>query len=90
MATRSRLISPHRLPCREGQSAPDFETGELARLSERVPLSDAEKGVVSFCLHIWSHSDHPFDLTETQRWDEEHLAAFGRWVTDSEEPCRYF
>lgn len=66
------------------------EKGDLARLSERVPLSDAEKGVVSFCLHIWSHSDHTFDLTETQRWDEEHLAAFGGWVTNPDEPCRYF
>ena len=74
----------------KGNLPPDFEAADLARLSERVPLSGAEQGVVSFLLHIWDHTENPFNLTETQRWDDEHLAAFGRWVTDPEEPCRYF
>lgn len=30
-----------------------------------------------FLLHIRDHTEHPFDLTETQRWDEDHLA--GLW-----------
>ena len=68
----------------------DFEPADLTRLPERVPLSGAEQGVVSFLLHIWNHTENPFDLSATQRWDEDHLAACGRWVTDPEEPCRYF
>ena len=73
-----------------GNLPADFEPGDLTRLPERVPLSGAEQGVISFLLHIWNHSENPFDLSQTQRWDEEHLAAFGRWVTEPEEPCRYF
>lgn len=89
---REVAISFHRIAhhVSKGNLPPDFEAGDLDRLSERVPLSGSEQGVVSFCLHIWNHAEHKFDLTETQRWDEEHLAAFGGWVTDSEEPCRYF
>jgi hypothetical protein len=74
----------------KGNLPADFEPEDLTRLPERVPLSGAEQGVLSFLLHIWDHTENPFDLTETQRWDEDHLAAFGRWVTDPEEPCRYF
>ena len=73
-----------------GNLPTDFEAGDLDRLPERVPLSGAEQGVLNFLLHIWDYTENPFDLSETQRWDEEHLAAFGRWVTDPEEPCRYF
>lgn len=87
VATSFHRISYH---VAKGNLPPDFEAGDLARLSERVPLSGAEQGVVSFCLHIWDHREHPFDLAETQKWDEDHLDAFGRWVTDLDEPCRYF
>lgn len=73
-----------------GNLPPSFEAGDLARLSTRVPLSGAEEGVCNFLCHIWNKDDHPFELSQVQRWDEEHLEAFGRWVTDSEEPCRYF
>lgn len=65
----------------------DFEPEGLTRLSDRVPLSGAEQGVLNFLLHIWDYTENPFELSATQRWDEDHLAAFGRWVTDS---CRYF
>jgi hypothetical protein len=68
----------------------DFEPADLIRLPDRVPLSGAEQGVLNFLLHIWDYTENPFELSATQRWDEDHLAAFGRWVTDPEEPCRYF
>ena len=74
----------------KGNLPADFEAGDLERLPDRVPLSGAEQGVLNCLLHIWDYTEKNFDLTETQRWDEDRLAAFGRWVTDPEEPCRYF
>lgn len=88
---RKIALSFHRVAhhVQKGNLPRDFESGDLSRLSERVPLSGAEHGVVSFLLHIWD-SEIPFNLAETQRWDEDHLDAFTAWVIDSEQPCRYF
>jgi len=74
----------------QGNLSSDYQAADLERLPARVPLCGAEQGVFNFLLHIWNHHDHPFDLSEIQRWDEDHLAALGSWVTDPDEPSRYF
>jgi hypothetical protein len=39
-----------------------------------------------------NNSANRFDLAEVQRWDEDHLKAFSRWVSGSTtgEACHYF
>jgi hypothetical protein len=73
-----------------GELVPDFEPIHLARLRKR-PGSGAIKGVFSFLLHIWN-SENRFDLAEISRWDEDHIKAFGRWVSGAStgRPCHYF
>lgn len=89
---RQIAVSFHRIAhhVQAGNLPVDFEPEDLLRLPDRVPLSGAEQGVLNFLRHIWDHTENPFDLSATQRWDEDHLTAFGRWVIDAEEPCRYF
>jgi len=67
----------------------DFEPVHLTKL--RKGLSPATRGVLAFLLHVWN-ADNRFDLGETRRWDEQHLAAFQRWVSGrpGDEPCHYF
>ena len=68
-----------------------FEPGQLARLRKSRALTPSVRGVLAFLLHIYDSANR-FDLAETARWDEQHLAAFQNWVTGhtSGQPCRYF
>jgi hypothetical protein len=74
----------------QGSLQPDFEPADLARL-RRQPASKAEKAVFAFLLHIYNSSNR-FDLAEISRWDEDHIKAFGRWVSGAltGRPCHYF
>ena len=69
----------------------DFEPADLVRLRKRQAFTPAYRGVFAFLLHIWNSSNR-FDLAETQRWDDQHLGAFWRWVTGqfTGQPCHYF
>ena len=75
----------------KGQLQPDFEPADLARLRKNPGFTPATRGVFAFLLHIYNSSNR-FDLAETQRWDEDHLAAFRRWVNGQStgRPCHYF
>jgi hypothetical protein len=69
----------------------DFQPADIAKLRRQPAATDAIRGVYSFLLHIWDPS-HRFNLTETQRWDREHLGAFARWASGqlTGEPCHYY
>ena len=73
-----------------GMLRPDFEPVDLARFRKR-PDSGAVRGIFAFLLHIYNSANR-FDLSEIQRWDDEHRKAFTRWVTGQTtgEPCHYF
>lgn len=68
-----------------------FEPVHVARLRKNPALTPSMRGVVTFLLHIYNSATR-FDLAEVQRWDDQHRAAFQRWVTGQStgEPCRYF
>lgn len=74
-----------------GQLHHDFEPADLAKLRKMGEFTAATRGVFAFLLHAWNRANR-FDLAETARWDEHHLAAFQRWVTGQTSgfPCRYF
>lgn len=68
-----------------------FEPAHLARLRKNRALTPSMRGVMAFLLHIYNGANR-FDLSEVQRWDDLHRAAFQRWVTGQSagEPFRYF
>lgn len=76
--------------CAARQLPADIEPVHLAEFP-RVALTPSSQGVFAFLLHIWN-SEHPFDLSQIQRWDRGHRAAFTAWVTGSATgvACEYF
>lgn len=74
-----------------GTLRPDFEPADLARLRRNHAFTASIRGVFAFLLHIYNSANR-FDLAEVQRWDEDHLKAFRRWVCGQStgESCHYF
>lgn len=77
---------------RFGKLPADFVPEDLERLASKGPASLSERAVLRFLLHVWSHREFPFELSQTAGWDAEHRRAFIDWVTGRilGEPCRYF
>ena len=75
----------------KGMLRTDFEPANLARLRKSPVFTPASRGVFAFLLHIWNSANR-FDLAQTQRWYDEHLGAFRRWVSGQSmgQPCHYF
>lgn len=76
--------------CAARQLPTDFEPFHLAEYPQ-ASLTPSVRGVFAFLLHIWN-TEHPFELSEIQRWDRHHRAAFTAWVTGSATglACEYF
>lgn len=74
-----------------GMLSPDFQPHDLAKLRRKVPMTSSIKGIISFLIHIWDHSN-PFDLSGILNWDNRHREAFAKWVTGriTGQACHYF
>ena len=69
----------------------DYEPKDLIDLCN-TPISQNERRVFQFLLHVWNRHEFPFELSEIIGWDEQHHQEFINWVTGQtlNQPCRYF
>ena len=85
-------VAPHKRRIgyvfQEGRLFPHLSVLDNITLAPNKVLKISKEEAQVTAQHLLNR----FDLAETQRWDDQHLGAFWRWVTGqfTGQPCHYF